>query len=82
MHCQFNGLRAEILTSALQWEDGYILPPTEPGLGVELNEAVAARTSLRGGDLSRDGRRTSLRVVSWGEMSPYAAAGVKPNVCP
>ena len=23
------------------WEEGYILPPTDPGLGVELDEAVA-----------------------------------------
>ena len=26
-----------------RWEDGYVIPPTEPGLGVELNEDVATR---------------------------------------
>jgi len=25
----------------MQWQDGYIIPPTAPGLGVELDEAVA-----------------------------------------
>ena len=29
------------MTKPIQWQDGYIIPPTEPGLGVELNEAVA-----------------------------------------
>jgi 2-dehydro-3-deoxyphosphogalactonate aldolase len=27
----------------MQWEEGYIIPPTDPGLGVELDEEVAAR---------------------------------------
>lgn len=36
------GFHAEILNRPLQVEDGYIIPPTEAGLGVELNEAVAA----------------------------------------
>ena len=39
---QFDGFHAEILKEPLQWEDGYIIPPTRPGLGVELNEEVAA----------------------------------------
>ena len=26
----------------MRWEDGYVIPPEEPGLGVELDEAVAA----------------------------------------
>ena len=36
----FDGFHAEILQKPIQWEDGYIIPPTEPGLGVELNEEV------------------------------------------
>jgi 2-dehydro-3-deoxyphosphogalactonate aldolase len=36
------GFHAEILKEPIQWEDGYIIPPTKPGLGVELNEKVAA----------------------------------------
>lgn len=38
----WGGFHAEILTEKLQWEDGCIIPPSKPGLGVELNEAVAA----------------------------------------
>ncbi|MEX2202134.1 MAG: mandelate racemase/muconate lactonizing enzyme family protein [Dongiaceae bacterium] len=38
---QWGGFHAEILTSPMRWEDGYVIPPTAPGLGVELNEKVA-----------------------------------------
>jgi len=44
----WGGFHAEILTEPIQWEDGYIIPPTKPGLGVELNEAVAARHPYSG----------------------------------
>ncbi|HJN49401.1 MAG: mandelate racemase/muconate lactonizing enzyme family protein [Pseudomonadales bacterium] len=39
----FGGFHAEILKEPIQWEDGYIIPPTKPGLGVELDEEVAAK---------------------------------------
>jgi len=39
----FGGFHAQILKEPIQWEDGYIIPPTKPGLGVELNEEVAAK---------------------------------------
>ena len=35
------GFHAQLLKNPLQVEDGYIIPPTDPGLGVELNEGVA-----------------------------------------
>ena len=38
---QWGGFHAEILKKPIQWEDGYVIPPTDPGLGVELNEEVA-----------------------------------------
>ena len=38
---QWGGFHAEILKTPICWEDGYVIPPTAPGLGVELNEAVA-----------------------------------------
>jgi L-alanine-DL-glutamate epimerase-like enolase superfamily enzyme len=38
---QWGGFHADILLKPIQWEDGYVIPPTAPGLGVELNEAVA-----------------------------------------
>ncbi|MCB0130310.1 MAG: mandelate racemase/muconate lactonizing enzyme family protein [Caldilineaceae bacterium] len=37
----WGGFHAEILTQPMQWQDGYILPPRTPGIGVELNEEVA-----------------------------------------
>ena len=39
----WGGFHAEILKEPIQWEDGYIMAPTKPGLGVELNEEVAAK---------------------------------------
>ncbi|MEX1206848.1 MAG: mandelate racemase/muconate lactonizing enzyme family protein [Dongiaceae bacterium] len=38
----WGGFHAEILKQPIRWEDGYVIPPTGPGLGVELDEAVAA----------------------------------------
>jgi L-alanine-DL-glutamate epimerase-like enolase superfamily enzyme len=35
------GFYAELLHTPLQWENGRVIPPTAPGLGVELNEQVA-----------------------------------------
>ena len=37
------GFHSEILKEPLKWEDGYLIPSSKPGLGVELNEAVTAR---------------------------------------
>ena len=34
----WQGFHAAILKKPIQWSEGYIIPPTEPGLGVELNE--------------------------------------------
>ena len=38
---RWEGFHAEILKTPMRWEDGYVIPPTEPGLGVELDEEVA-----------------------------------------
>jgi galactonate dehydratase len=38
----WGGFHAEILKTAIRWEDGYVIPPETPGLGVELDEDVAA----------------------------------------
>ena len=39
----WSGFHAEILKAPIQWQDGYVIPPTAPGLGVELDEEVAAQ---------------------------------------
>jgi galactonate dehydratase len=36
----WGGFYAEILKEPIRWEEGYIIPPTKPGLGIELNEEV------------------------------------------
>jgi galactonate dehydratase len=38
---QWGGFHAQILKKPIRWEDGYVIPPETPGLGVELNETVA-----------------------------------------
>ena len=38
---QWGGFHADILKKPIRWESGYVIPPSEPGLGVELNEEVA-----------------------------------------
>ncbi len=47
----WGGFHAEILKAPIRWEDGYVIPPEAPGLGVELNEAVAARHPYQGSPL-------------------------------
>ena len=44
----WGGFHAEILKEPIRWEDGYIIPPSKPGLGVELDEEVAARHPYTG----------------------------------
>jgi 2-dehydro-3-deoxyphosphogalactonate aldolase len=44
----WGGFHAEILKEPIKWEEGYIIPPSQPGLGVELDEAVAIRHPYTG----------------------------------
>lgn len=48
---QWTGFHAEILKKPIQWQDGYVIPPTDPGLGVELNEDVLKANPYTGGML-------------------------------
>jgi L-alanine-DL-glutamate epimerase-like enolase superfamily enzyme len=49
---QWGGFHAEILKTPIRWDHGYVIPPTAPGLGVELNESVAlAHPYSEGGPL-------------------------------
>ncbi len=45
---RWEGFHAEILVNPIRWEAGYVIPPTGPGLGVELNEAVALANPYTG----------------------------------
>ncbi|MCH9704596.1 MAG: mandelate racemase/muconate lactonizing enzyme family protein [Proteobacteria bacterium] len=48
---QWGGFHADILKTPIQWEQGYVIPPTAAGLGVELNETLAAEHAYTGGAL-------------------------------
>ena len=48
---RWDGFHAQILKKPVRWEDGYVIPPTEPGLGIELNEAVIAKFPYTGSHL-------------------------------
>ena len=51
---RWQGFHAEVLVKPIRWQDGYVIPPTEPGLGVELDEAVIAAHPYRGDALHLD----------------------------
>jgi 2-dehydro-3-deoxyphosphogalactonate aldolase len=48
---RWDGFHARILKKPVRWEDGYVIPPTGPGLGIELNEAVIAQFPYTGARL-------------------------------
>ena len=48
---EWGGFGADLLKTPIRWEDGYVIPPTTPGLGVELDEDVARAHPYDGDDL-------------------------------
>jgi len=44
----WGGFHTEILKSPIRFEEGHVIPSTEPGLGVELNEDVARANPYTG----------------------------------
>lgn len=44
----WGGFHTEILKSPIRFEEGHVIPPTAPGLGVELNEEVARANPYTG----------------------------------
>ena len=53
----WGGFHGQILKTPIQWQDGYVIPPTLPGIGVELDEDVAARHPYTGRELHLDMQR-------------------------
>lgn len=47
----WGGFHADLLKTPMKWEKGYLIPPTSPGLGVELDEEVARANPYTGDDL-------------------------------
>ena len=54
----WGGFHAKILKKPIQFENGYVIPSKEPGLGVELNEEVALAHPYTGTDLHLNERQT------------------------
>ena len=50
----WRGFHGEILKKPIQWQDGYVIPPKEPGLGIELNEDYIAKFPYRDNALHLD----------------------------
>ena len=40
---KMDGFYAEILKKPIQWKDGFVIPPKEPGLGIEIDEGVIGK---------------------------------------
>ena len=57
---RWQGMHADLLVKPIRWEAGYVIPPSEPGLGVELNEAFAARHPYQGQELHLDSSATPV----------------------
>jgi len=47
----WGGFHGKIIKKPVQWEAGYVIPPTEPGLGIELDEDVARAHPYTGSNL-------------------------------
>jgi 2-dehydro-3-deoxyphosphogalactonate aldolase len=47
----WGGFHARILKKPIRWEDGFVVLPTEPGLGIELDEEVALAHPYTGTEL-------------------------------
>ena len=47
----FSGFHNTLLTTPIVWDQGYVVPPTEPGLGSSLDEEVACAHPYTGSEL-------------------------------
>jgi galactonate dehydratase len=57
-----SGFYSALLKKPIQWQEGYIIPPTAPGLGVELSEEVALANPYVGTALHLDMTHTPAGV--------------------
>jgi galactonate dehydratase len=48
---RFKGFHAELLDRPIRWENGYVIPSSEPGLGADLNEDLARAHPYEGSSL-------------------------------
>ena len=57
----FDNFHNQLLTKPIRWEQGYVIAPTEPGLGSELNEAVALAHPYTGDKLHLEATNTVVQ---------------------
>ena len=57
---QWDGFHATLLKKKIEWQDGDVIPSKEPGLGVELNEAVCEAHPWNGKELHLQMMQTPL----------------------
>ncbi|MFN0195051.1 MAG: mandelate racemase/muconate lactonizing enzyme family protein [Aestuariivirga sp.] len=57
----WSGFHAQLLKKPIRWEEGYVIPPTEPGLGIELNEDVARAHPYTGDKLHLEATNAVVR---------------------
>ncbi|WP_150524628.1 mandelate racemase/muconate lactonizing enzyme family protein [Roseibium sediminis] len=50
----FEGSYMSCVSSRIEWQEGYVIPPTEPGLGVELNDGFIEANPYTDGALHLD----------------------------
>ena len=46
----FSGVHSELLDAPIEWRDGHVIPSKRPGLGYNLNEAVARKYAVKDED--------------------------------
>lgn len=62
----WSGFHSKILKKPIQWEGGFVIPSSEPGLGVELNEDVLAQHEYSGNDLHLEMAQHPITFHDWG----------------
>jgi 2-dehydro-3-deoxyphosphogalactonate aldolase len=58
---QWGGFHARLLKKPILWQEGYVIPPSEPGLGIELDEEVAEAHPYAGEGLHLEMQNRVLR---------------------
>jgi 2-dehydro-3-deoxyphosphogalactonate aldolase len=58
---EWTGFHAQVLKKPILWQEGYVIPPTEPGLGIELNEEVCEAHPYTGSNLHLEMTNRPLR---------------------
>ncbi len=57
----WDGFHAELLKKKIEWDDGYVIPSSEPGIGVELDEQVCEANPWSGDTLHLEMTREPIR---------------------